>query len=56
MLGFFVGVGFLVGGFYSIYLGFLNSNVFQGTVGGTLILLGMGLITRSRRVKTGPRL
>ncbi|MCZ6535110.1 MAG: hypothetical protein O6914_03945 [Chloroflexi bacterium] len=56
ILGPLAGAGVLAGGFYSLYLAFLNSNALQGAVGGALILLGMWLVTRARRIKTGPRL
>ena len=48
-----LGIGALLGGFYLLYLGFLNSELLPGVGGGAAILLGMWLITRARRMNAG---
>jgi hypothetical protein len=55
MLAPLMGVLVLSGGFYLLFLAFLHSNSVQGVGGGTLVLLGMWLITRARRADTGTR-
>ena len=48
-----LGMGVLVGGFWLLYLAFLNANVLQGIGGGAMALLGMWFITRARKPSRG---
>ncbi len=50
-----IGLGILFGGFWLLYLAFLNSNLLQGVGGGGMVLLGMGIMARARRPIPGSR-
>ncbi len=50
LLGQAIGVIAVAGGFWLLYLAFLRSNVLFGVAGGALILGGMWVMARSRRV------
>ncbi len=48
-----LGLAVLMGGFYLLYLAFLQSKALWGVAGGGLVLLGAWLVAKARETRAG---